>query len=67
MQKHNTGAEMAKTKILMCVYMHDKVSGIVDVNGSQISVEPFEVAKGAKVADKEAELVKRAIKAKEGE
>lgn len=56
-----------KTKILMCVYMHDKVSGIVDVNGSQISVEPFEVEKGAKVADKEAELVRRAIKAKEGE
>ena len=55
-----------KTKILMCVYKHDKVSGIVDVNGSQISVEPFEVEKGAKVADKEAELVRRAIKAKEG-
>lgn len=56
-----------KVKIIMCVYMHDKVSGIVDVNGSQIRVEPFEVEKGASVADKEAELVRRAIKAKEGE
>lgn len=66
MQQQTNGAEMAKTKILMCVYMHDKVSGIVDVNGSQISVEPFEVEKGARVADKENELVKRAIRAKEG-
>ena len=56
-----------KVKVIMCSYMHDKVSGIVDVNGSQISVEPFEVEKGARVADKEAELVRRAIKAKEGE
>lgn len=56
-----------KVKVIMCVYTHDKVSGIVDVNGSQISVEPFEVEKGASVADKEAKLVRRAIKAKEGE
>ena len=55
-----------KVKVIMCVYMHDKVSGIVDVNGSQIRVEPFEVEKGASVADKENELVRRAIKAKEG-
>lgn len=56
-----------KTKIVMCSYMHDKVSGIVDVNGSQIRVEPFKVEKGTDVADKENALVKRAIRAKEGE